>query len=273
MENAIIILDPVTKQDLVTIAGVVLLHPDPHTVFPAAEVLFTIFKGKTTDEIIRTVDISAPLATTTYQLMNLIEPLTVIKTKRSGARLESSKFTIPPLAIREALLNALIHRRYSANAPIKIAMFEDRIEIFSPGNFPGPIDLDELGSGVSYYRNSTIANFARRIGLVERRGLGFTNIIQSCRANLNTPPQIIEGSDFVKVTLYSSRQESFVSLPAELSALESLREKRIPLTTSKVRELLQVSSGTARARIMQLVDHGLVKQEGLGRAVRYGWRG
>jgi ATP-dependent DNA helicase RecG len=168
--DKLIVLGPVTKQDLFTVAGVVLLHTHPRNVFPAAEVLFAIFRGKITDEIIRTVDISAPLTTTTYQILDIIEPLTAIETQRSGPRVRPSKFSNPPIAIRETLLNALVHRRYSANAPIKVALFEDRLEIFSPGNFPGPINLEELGSGVSYYRNPTIANFARRLGLVERRG-------------------------------------------------------------------------------------------------------
>lgn len=144
------------------------------------------------------------------------------------------------LAIREALLNALIHRRYSAVGPVKIALFDDRLEIFSPGNFPGPFNLNELGSGVSYHRNPTIASLTRRLGLVERRGLGFLHMLQSCRENNNPPPEIIEGSDFIKVILY--------------------------------KKALNVSAGTARDRIRQLLAMGIVVEEGKGRATRYRWR-
>ena len=270
--DKLLALDPVTKQDFVTVAGVVLMHPNPQLVFPAAEVLFTVFKGTSTDQIVRTVDISAPLATTTYQILDLLEPLTTIATTRNGPRLQSSRFSIPPLAVREALINALVHRRYSANAPVKVALFDDRLEIFSPGNFPGPIDLKELGSGVSYYRNPTIAHFARRLGLVERRGLGFANILGSCRDNRNPLPAIVEGSDFVKVTLYRQITEEAQSLPASLLALEPLRQQGVPLTTSRVKALLGVSTGTARARIKILLKLKLVSEEGRGRSVRYRWR-
>jgi ATP-dependent DNA helicase RecG len=270
--DKLLALDPVTKQDFVTVAGVVLMHPNPHLVFPPAEVLFTFFKGTTTDEIVRTIDISAPLATTTYQILDVLEPLLTTETMRDGPRLQSSKFSVPPLAIREALLNALVHRRYSANASVKVALFDDRLEIFSPGNFPGPIDLKELGSGVSYYRNPTIANFTRRLGLVERRGLGFANMLRSCRDNRNPPPEIVEGSDFVKVTLYRQQNVQTATLPIECAALESLRQQGIPLTTSRVKDLLGVSAGTARARIKELLQLKLVSEEGKGRSVRYPWK-
>lgn len=265
-------LDPVTQRDFVTVAGVVLLHPNPHQVLPAAEVLFTHFKGRSTDEIVRTIDISAPLTSVVYQILSHLEPVMIIKTERDGPRLQACEFRIPPLAIREALLNALVHRRYTAAAPVKVALFEDRVEIFSPGNFPGPMDLDELGSGVSYYRNPTVAHFARRLGLVERRGLGFANILKSCRENGNPPPEIVEGSDFVKVTLYADREAVEDALPPELRALEPLRRQKIPLTTANVKSLLHVCAGTALTRMKELVSRGLVVEEGKGRATRYRWR-
>jgi len=267
----LIALDPVTQQDFVSIAGVVLLHPDPHLVLPAAEILFTHFKGTTTTDIVQTIDISAPLSTAVYRVLDLLEPLLTEKTERSGPLLLASGFNIPPLAIREALLNALIHRRYSATAPVKIALFSDRLEIFSPGNFPGPIDLKELGNGVSYYRNPTIASFARRLGLVERRGLGFANILSSCRENNNPVPEITEGGDFVKVTLYRYHETASSKLPADLKDLEPLRQRGAAITTALVSETLQVSAGTARSRIKSLIALGILVEEGKGRAARYRW--
>jgi ATP-dependent DNA helicase RecG len=268
----LVALDPVTKQDFVTVAGVVLLHPNPNRVFSAAEVLFTHFKGSSTEEIVRSVDLSAPLSSLVYQVLNLLEPLLIVATERVGPRLQASRLSVPLLAIREALLNALIHRRYSAQASVKIALFSDRLEIFSPGNFPGPIDLNELGSGVSYYRNPIIANLTRRLGLVERRGLGFAQILRSCKENTNPPPKIIEGSDYVKVTLYTAQESTTIKLPDELTALEPFHQRGIPLTAQAVSKTLQVSAGTARSRIQQLLDLKLVIKEGKGRATRYRWR-
>lgn len=272
--DKLLAIDPVTQQDFATVAAIILVHPHPCRVLPAAEVLFTHFKDDTTAEILRTEDISAPLSTMVYYLMNLIEPSIAEGTIRKGAALQPRSFTIPPLAIREALLNALVHRRYTAVAPVKISLFSDRLEILSPGNFPGPIDLDELDSGVSYFRNPTLAHFARRLGLVERRGLGFPTILNSCRENNNPPPRFVEGSDYIKVTLFRRREKNVVAvpLPAELTILESFRKKRQPLTVAAVKEALDVSAGTARARIKELMAREVVFAEGKGRATRYRWR-
>jgi len=62
-------------------------------------------------------------------------------------------YEVPPVAIREALMNAILHRNYHLNSSIKIVIYNDRIEFFSPGNFPGPINLNDLQSGISYQRN------------------------------------------------------------------------------------------------------------------------
>jgi ATP-dependent DNA helicase RecG len=264
--------DAVTRRDYVTVAGIILFHPTPRRVFPAAEVLFTEFAGTSMDSVLRTVDLSGPLSSMIVQIMDLVEPHLTLATKRTGPKLVASEFSIPPLAIREALVNALIHRRYSVVAPVKVALFKDRLEIFSPGNFPGPIDLKDLGNGVSYYRNPTIASLARRFGLVEKRGLGFYNILKFCNENRNPIPDIIQGSDYVKVALYRARGNQESRLPNDLAGLEQLREQRIPLTTSTVKQLLEVSAGTARERIQHLVALGLVEERGKGRATRYVWK-
>lgn len=85
--------------------------------------------------------------------------------------LTSTQFAIPEIAIREALNNTLIHRKYYLQDAIKIALFDDRLEIFSPGNFPGPIT--DFKAGISYSRNPAIRQLARNVGLVEKRGFGF----------------------------------------------------------------------------------------------------
>jgi len=256
----------------VTVAGVALFHPTPNRVFPAAEVLFTEFRGNSMDTVLRTIDISAPLSSMIVQILGVLEPGLTPGTKRTGPKLVASEFEIPMLAIREALVNALIHRRYSASAPVKVALFQDRLEIFSPGNFPGPIAIEELGNGVSYYRNPTIASLARRVGLVERRGLGFYNILKSCNENRNPVPDIVEGGDFVKVTLYRSRGKQQSRLPESLAGLEHFREQRTPITTTMVRQELEVSAGTTRERIQRLVALGFLEERGRGRATKYVWK-
>ncbi len=77
---------------------------------------------------------------------------------------------IPQIAIREAIINALVHRKYSIPGAIKIALYDDRLEIFSPGNFPGLVDVNNLGDGTTYLRNPHLVMLARKMKLVEKLG-------------------------------------------------------------------------------------------------------
>lgn len=271
--DRVISVDPLSKQELPTVAGTVFFHPNPGGTVKGCEALFSEFKGSNMKQIVRTIDISAPLPNTVVQLLNLIEPNLILETTRNGPRLLASKHQIPLLAIREALVNAMIHRHYAIKAPIKVALFKDRLEIFSPGNFPGPIDTSELGNGISYYRNPTLAHLARKAGLIERRGLGFYLMLEACRDNGNPRPEVIEGGDYVKVILSRDVDEKGkdLDLPQHLSQLEQLRQSRTELTTSMVATALGVSESTARNRLHELSELGLIKAEGKGRATRYRW--
>lgn len=60
------------------------------------------------------------------------------------------------------------HRKYWIPGAVKIALYDNRLEIFNPGNFPGLFDLSQLGDGTTYLRNPNLARLARRLGLVEK---------------------------------------------------------------------------------------------------------
>jgi predicted HTH transcriptional regulator len=87
--------------------------------------------------------------------------------KLFGAKLKG-KTVIPEDALREAIINALIHRKYWIPGSVKIALYDDRLEIFSPGNFPGLMNIHHLGDGITHLRNPHLARMARRLGLVEK---------------------------------------------------------------------------------------------------------
>ena len=70
----------------------------------------------------------------------------------SGVKL-TEQLPIPKVALREAIINAVLHRKYSIPGAIKIAIYDNRIELFSPGDFPGLVDLNSLGDGTTYLRN------------------------------------------------------------------------------------------------------------------------
>ena len=117
------------------------------------------------------------------------EAFTVVDAKRT------EKLEIPKKAIREVLLNAFVHRNYHIPAPIKVAVWADRIEIFTPGSFPGPIDVNNLRSGRSYIRNPNICKAFREAGYIEKLGSGFVVMLDSYLAYHLPTPQVIDGGD------------------------------------------------------------------------------
>jgi ATP-dependent DNA helicase RecG len=125
------------------------------------------------DQALRTIDFSGPLPQLVTRVMEELKPHLVSKEKVIGIHRKAVEWVLPEIVLRESLLNALLHRKYSIMGAIKVAVFSDRIEIFSLGNFPGPVDINQLGNGVSYTRNPKLRQLARKAGLVEKRGMGF----------------------------------------------------------------------------------------------------
>jgi ATP-dependent DNA helicase RecG len=99
----------------------------------------------------------------------------------------------PESVLREAVVNALVHRDYSiSGADIMLAIFSDRIEIQSPGRLPNTVTPEGMKAGVRYARNQTLVNVMRDYGYVDARGMGVRNkIIPGMRAHNGTEPDLI----------------------------------------------------------------------------------
>jgi len=267
----VVALTQPSAQLRVTHAGVVFFHPRPSDVLPQCELLYSEFDGETPTDPVRTIDISAPLPVTVNRVVELLKAHLIEKEEVTGVVRRQSQWAIPERAVREVLLNALIHRMYAISSSVKVALFPDRLEVFSPGNFPGPIDLEHLGNGVSYARNPRLRHLARKAGLVEKRGLGFRLILDSCQENQNRRPVIVEGGDYVKVTHFRGREEDTDGLPEDAQALQPYRDSNRPIKTGEAREILGVSINTARSRLKDLVRLGYLQPRGKGRATTYYW--
>ena len=249
-----------------TIAGVLTFCETPHVYIPEAFIQCTHFEGSEGREIIQTQEIHGCLEkqiTTSFLLVRswLARQYQLINTK-----LESSTL-IPEAALREAIVNALIHRKYTIPGAVKIALYEDRLEIFSPGNFPGLVNINYLGDGTTYLRNPHLARIARRFGLIEKLGTGIRLMFESCKkAGLKTPV-FIEGADSVKVIFYFMPSEEINSSDEDqLLSLFNIREE---IQINHVQTYLNISRNTATRRLGRLVESGHIRRIGKGPAVRY----
>lgn len=106
-------------------------------------------------------------------------------------------------ALRQVVRNAVLHRAYDAsNAPVRITWYQDRLEIQSPGGPYGNVTLENFGSpGITDYRNPTLANAMKDLGLIERFGVGMGIIRRRLSENSNPDAVFTVDPHFVLVTL------------------------------------------------------------------------
>jgi ATP-dependent DNA helicase RecG len=110
------------------------------------------------------------------------------------------------VALREALINALIHRDYTnGGRDIKVAIYDDILSVVSPGGLPNTITAQDIQNGRSEARNKLVATVFKELGLIEQWGSGISRIKSVCKANGLDEPSIEERNDFVDVRFYRSK--------------------------------------------------------------------
>ena len=173
----------------------------------------------------------------------------------------------PVQAIREALLNALIHREYGLGGYTLISMFDDRMEIVSLGGLMRGVEMSDIMMGVSYLRNKRLAEIFYRLQLIEAYGTGIDKIKESYKGQAKQP--VFESSpNAFKIILPKMGVKVVVKDVREDEVLALIKEKG-EIVRSDVEELLNVSPATATRLLTKMVDEGQIKRVGSARAIKY----
>lgn len=173
---------------------------------------------------------------------------------------------IPEEAFREAIANALIHRTWDVNAQIRVLMFEDRIEISSPGGLPsGLSEAEYLKGNVSILRNPILGNVFYRLHIVEILGTGILRIRESYQNSAKKPSfEIYDNS--LTVILPVVRD-------AEMSEDESMvygtLSKNIPKSISEIMPELPFGRSKTASILKSLAEKNYVTILGKGKSTRY----
>lgn len=193
----------------------------------------------------------------------------------------------PEVAVREALLNLLVHRDYSFSASAFISIYEDRIEFVSIGGLMPGIDLEDVMVGISVCRNQDLANVFYRLHLIEAYGTGmgkimkayesmqvkpviettknaFKIILPNINAKYETENATVKTKSGTPVTVHTEKKLS----DEEEKILEYAR-KHGAITRNDVIELLEVSASTAARVIRKMVKTNLLEQKGKARNTHY----
>jgi ATP-dependent DNA helicase RecG len=118
-------------------------------------------------------------------------------------------YELPESALREALVNAIVHRDYTNQGrDIKVGVYDDIVNIVSPGGFPSTLTIETLLDGRSEIRNRVVARVLKELGYIEQWGSGIQRIRSACLAMGLVEPLIREKGDFVDVEFYRPGLES-----------------------------------------------------------------
>ena len=193
----------------------------------------------------------------------------------------------PEVAVREALLNLLVHRDYSFSASAFISIYEDRIEFVSIGGLMPGIDLEDVMVGISVCRNQDLANVFYRLHLIEAYGTGmgkimnayesmqvkpviettknaFKIILPNINAKYETENATVKTKSGTPVMVHTEKKLS----DEEEKILEYAR-KHGAITRNDVIGLLEVSASTAARVIRKMVKTNLLEQKGKARNTHY----
>ena len=203
-------------QHVATIDGLLLFGKNPNRYVPQSRIRAVCYPGSDPDYATRAdEDLRGPMVPLKDANENIVEAGLVEqawdfvrRNTMPTARIERGRridrWEYPEIVIREAVVNALVHRDYSiSGTDVMLSIYSDRLEIQSPGRLPNTVTIDGMKSGMRYARNQTLVNIMRDYGYVDARGMGVRNkIIPGMRAHNNTEPDFIEEENRFTVRLW-----------------------------------------------------------------------
>lgn len=184
-----------------THAAILLFAKDPLQWLAHACIQYVRFDGVSiTDTPISEKRFSGDLLTMLRTLESFVKGLPTARPVSAGALREDTVYDFPPVAIRELLMNAVMHRSYEASAPIRFYQFTDRIEISSPGPLYGEATPANFPRQTSY-RNPVVAEALKVLGFVNQFGRGVARTQDALHKNGSQPARFEFGDTYFGVTI------------------------------------------------------------------------
>ena len=179
----------------------------------------------------------------------------------------------PEDALREALLNLMVHRDYDFQASALISIYDDRIEFVSVGGLVSGIDLEDIMMGISVCRNQNLANVFYRLQLIEAYGTGIRKILNAYH-DVKQKPEIQHTQNAFKIILPNrnqslERKEEYEVLSKTEQQIIELMKQNGKLSRKEIETKLELSTSTVLRLLKKLTEKNLVVQNREGRKVNY----
>lgn len=197
-------------------------------------------------------------------------------------------YEIPPDAIRELIINAMVHRSYLDHGTIQVAVYDNRLEITSPGKLPMGQTLERMKEGYSKIRNEALAHAFSYMNLIEHWGSGIPRIIDKVKDAGLREPEFIGGEVDLRINIYRGQVDGTVDLNASDKPPINRRETadKVPvneqeqqiykyvlenagITTAQAMKLLGIKQRRAREILVKMVENGWLRREGASRSTIY----
>ncbi|MCD7813656.1 MAG: putative DNA binding domain-containing protein [Lachnospiraceae bacterium] len=272
-------LTGITRDNQVTLAALLLFGIYPQAFFPQLSIIATCVPGLEMGD----VDLTGNRFTDTKRIEGTLSDMlddalsfvrknmrTATKIdKETGIRMDLPQY--PMDAVREAVLNALIHRDYSFHTegmPIQLVMYSDRMEIINPGGLYGRLTVDQLGQAQPDTRNPVLVTAMETLGKAENRYSGIPTIRYAMKKQSLPDPVFVDSRGDFKVVLYhkpemiqkkmsAPSEESFANVQDERGLLEFCRT---PRSRAEIIGYLGISSGqyALRRYLDPLIEAGAI---------------
>lgn len=210
-------------------------------------------------------------------------------------------YEIPPDAIRELIINAVIHRSYLDHGTIQVAVYDNRLEITSPGKLPMGQTMGRMKEGYSKIRNEALAHAFSYMNLIEHWGSGIPRIIGKVKKAGLREPEFIGGEVDLRISIYRGHindsvdfndansadkmldsagkmPDNALKVPDSADKMPDSEQERCiykyvlengSITTNKAMELLNVKQRRARVILQAMIKKDWLRKEGAARSTIY----
>ncbi len=258
------------NDDELTIAGCLLFGEMPQASLPEAFIRVLRYRGRergsgARQQLIEDVRVEGPIPKQLEQAREQVERLQPTRRALGGGGTFEDVPLVPVDAWLEGIVNAAVHRSYSmVGDHIRVEVFDDRIEISSPGRFPGLVDLDHPLETIRFARNPRIARVCSDLSLGQELGEGIRRMFEEMRQAGLTDPVYRQTSGSVELQLLAEPVDRRLEerLPEHARAITRTLRSAGRMSTGEVKEALGISRPVVQRELNVLKDAGVVEWVG-----------
>ena len=235
--------------------------------FDYAKIQCARFKGKDRSVFIDRKEYAGALYEQIENAYNFVLNYIEMRAEIKGL-VREDKYEIPVSAVREMIINAVCHRNYMNDSAIQVSVFDDRIEVTSPGTICRGLTLKDALEGYSKTRNKVIAKVFHHMGLIEEWGTGLGRILRQAETYHLKAPEFTEMDTAFRVNLYrtpasksSVKSSEKGSVKSSEKIIDAIRQNP-SITIEELAKITQTTTRSVEKNLKKLKDQNRIARIG-----------